>query len=138
MMTDTWINQLKENGYRLTEARRAVIDTIQNSIRALTPVEVFDLARKKYSALGLVSVYRTLEKLEELHLVQRVHQPQGCQAFIAESGGHEHMLLCQNCGRVTFFEGDDLDALISSISKKTGYQINEHWLQLFGLCQSCQ
>ena len=53
MMTDTWLNQLKENGYRLTEARRAVIDTIQNSIRALTPVEVFDLARKKYSALGL-------------------------------------------------------------------------------------
>ena len=137
-MNDTWINQLKENGYRLTEARRAVIDIIQNSIRALTPVEVFDLARKKYSALGLVSVYRTLEKLEELHLIQRVHQPQGCQAFISESSGHEHLLLCQNCGRVTFFEGDDLDALISSISKKTGYKIHEHWLQLFGLCQSCQ
>jgi Fur family ferric uptake transcriptional regulator len=138
MTTTEWLTQLQENGYRLTEARRAVIETIQTSTRALSPVEVFDMARKKYSTLGLVSVYRTLEKLEELHLVQRVHQPQGCQAFIAAGNGHQHLLLCQNCGRVTFFEGDDLDTLINSISKKTGYQIHEHWLQLFGLCQSCQ
>jgi Fur family transcriptional regulator, ferric uptake regulator len=138
MTNDLWLSQLQENGYRLTEARRAVIETVQKSTRALTPVEVFDMARKKYPALGLVSVYRTLEKLAELHLIQRVHQPQGCQAFIAESSGHEHLLLCQNCGRVAFFEGDDLDTLINTISKRTGYQIREHWLQLFGLCQSCQ
>jgi Fur family transcriptional regulator, ferric uptake regulator len=138
MTATEWITQLQENGYRLTEARRAVIETIQTSTRALSPVEVFDMARKKYAALGLVSVYRTLEKLEELHLVQRVHQPQGCQAFISASHGHQHLLLCQNCGQVTFFEGDDLDALIKTIAKKTGYQIREHWLQLFGLCQACQ
>ena len=138
MTADTWLTQLQENGYRLTEARRAVVETVQKSTRALTPVEVFDMARKKYHSLGLVSVYRTLEKLEELHLVQRVHQPQGCQAFIAESRRHEHLLLCQNCGQVTFFEGDDLDTLIKTISNKTGYLIREHWLQLFGLCQACQ
>lgn len=138
MTTDLWLNQLQENGCRITGARRAVVETVQASTRALTPVEVFDMARKKYRALGLVSVYRTLEKLEELHLIQRVHQPQGCQAFISASHGHEHLILCQNCGRVTFFDGDDLDALIKSISKKTGYQIGEHWLQLFGLCQVCQ
>lgn len=138
MSADTWLSQLQENGYRLTEARRAVVETVQNSTRALSPVEVFDTARKKYPALGLVSVYRTLEKLEELHLVQRVHQPQGCHAFISASNGHQHLLLCQNCGQVTFFEGDNLDALIQSISQKTGYQIREHWLQLFGLCQACR
>ena len=138
MTTDPWLTQLQENGCRLTGARRAVVETVQNSTRALTPVEVFDMARKKYRALGLVSVYRTLEKLEELHLIQRVHQPQGCQAFISASHGHEHLLLCQNCGQITFFEGDDLEALIEAISKKTGYQVSEHWLQLFGLCQACQ
>src|SRR5919106_700797 len=121
MISDRWLMQLQENGYRLTEARRAVVEIVQSSTRALIPVEIFEKARKKYRAIGLVSVYRTLEKLEELHLIQRVHQPQGCQAFIAESKGHEHLLLCENCGQVTFFEGDDLDALITSISKKTGY-----------------
>jgi Fe2+ or Zn2+ uptake regulation protein len=138
MTATDWLTQLQENGYRLTEARRAVIETVQASQRALTPVEVFDIAREQYPALGLVSVYRTLEKLEELHLIQRVHQPQGCQAFISASEGHQHLLLCQNCGKVTFFEGDDLSALFQSISKKTGYQIREHWLQLFGLCEACQ
>jgi Fe2+ or Zn2+ uptake regulation protein len=139
MNTDpSWLAQLQKNGYRITGARRAVIETVQNSPHALSPVEVFDLAREKYHALGLVSVYRTLEKLEELHLIQRVHQPQGCQAFVSASHGHEHLLLCQNCGQIAFFEGDDLDALIQAISKKTGYEIREHWLQLFGLCQACR
>jgi Fe2+ or Zn2+ uptake regulation protein len=138
MASEIWLSQLQEHGYRLTQARRAVVEVIQKSRYALTPVQVFDTARKKYSALGLVTVYRTLEKLEELHLIQRVHQPQGCQAFIAASHGHEHLLLCQNCGQVTFFAGDDLETLIAAISAKTGYQIHDHWLQLFGFCQDCK
>jgi Fur family transcriptional regulator, ferric uptake regulator len=138
MSAENWLAQLQKHGYRLTEARRAVVEVIQKSTYALTPVQVFDRARKKYAALGLVSVYRTLEKLEELNLIQRVHQPEGCQAFIAAGHGHEHLLLCQNCGQVTFFKGDDLDALIGTIAKKTRYQIREHWLQLFGLCQNCK
>lgn len=138
MTSETWLTQLQENGYRLTEARRAVVDTVASTNRVLTPLEVFDLARAVYPALGLVTVYRTLEKLEELRLIQRVHQPQGCQAFTAASQTHQHLLLCKKCGRVKFFEGDDLDALIAALAKKTGYQIQEHWLQLFGLCQDCK
>ncbi len=138
MSAEPWLTQLQENGYRLTNARRAVVETVQRSTRALTPLEVYDMARKKYRALGLVTVYRTLEKLEELHIIQRVHQPMGCQAFISASSGHQHLLLCQNCGQASLFEGDDLDGLIRSIARKTGYQITEHWLQLFGLCQECR
>jgi Fe2+ or Zn2+ uptake regulation protein len=138
MSAQQWLAQLHTNGYRLTEARRAVVETVARSSRALTPLQVYDRARKAYHALGLVSVYRTLEKLEEMHLVQRVHQPQGCQAFIAAGHGHQHMLLCQRCGRVTFFEGDDLDKLIGSLAVRTGYRIREHWLQLFGLCARCK
>ena len=138
MTTEIWLTQLQENGYRLTKARGAVVETVEKSNRALTPVEVYDMARKKYRALGLVTVYRTLEKLEELHLVQRVHQAVGCQAFISACQGHQHLLLCQNCGQATFFEGDDIDPLIKSVAKKTGYEIKEHWLQLFGLCENCR
>ena len=138
MSAKLWLAQLHENGYRITKARGAVVEIVETSNRALTPVEVYDMARKKYRALGLVTVYRTLEKLEELPLIQRVHQPMGCQAFISAGHGHQHLLLCQNCGQVEFFEGDDLDVLSKSIAKKTGYQINEHWLQLFGLCAACR
>jgi Fur family ferric uptake transcriptional regulator len=138
MFVETWLTQLNENGYRLTRARRAVIQAVASSARAVTPLQVYDAARKTDRRIGLVSVYRTLEKLEELGLVQRVHQPAGCQAFIAAGEGHQHLLLCERCGRVTFFEGDDLDPLIGSISRKSGYQIHRHWLQLFGLCRDCR
>ena len=138
MNTESWLTQLQQSGYRLTGARRAVVDVIQRSSQALTPVQVFDRARKKDRELGLVSVYRTLEKLEELGLVQRVHQPRGCQAFIGAGVGHQHLLLCQECGEVTLFEGDHLDGLIKSVAERTGYQIKEHWLQLFGLCENCR
>lgn len=138
MSAETWLNELQQNGYRLTEARKAVVEIVVKSSRALTPLEVFDTARAAYPALGLVTVYRTLEKLEELHLIQRVHQPQGCQAFISASQGHQHLLLCQRCGKVAFFEGDDLDGFMDNVSGKTGYKIKEHWLQLFGLCKDCQ
>ncbi len=138
MSAETWLSALSAHGYRLTSARRAVVEIIAGSPRAQTPLEVFDSARAAHPELGLVSVYRTLEKLEELHLVQRVHQPEGCQAFISANQGHQHLLLCQKCGLVTFFEGDNLDNLIASIAEKTGYQIQEHWLQLFGLCEKCR
>ncbi|HEX2698542.1 MAG TPA: Fur family transcriptional regulator [Anaerolineales bacterium] len=138
MTTNPWLIQLQENGYRLTGARRAVVEIVAASERALTPVEVFDAAREDYPALGLVTVYRTLEKLEELGLIQRVHQTKGCQAFITAGAGHQHLLLCSNCGQTTLFEGDDLDSFMQTVARKTGYKINEHWLQLFGLCENCR
>ena len=138
MIADLWIGQLKNHGYRLTGARNAVVETVADAEQALTPLEVFDLARRKYAALGLVTVYRTLEKLEELKLVQRVHQPAGCQAFIAASKGHQHLLLCQSCGQAIYIDGDDLDPLIDKLSRQTGFRIDEHWLQFFGLCMNCK
>ena len=138
MAIKSWLTQLQDNGYRLTGARQAVVEIIAASQRALTPVEVYDAARDQYPALGLVTVYRTLEKLEELGLIQRVHQPKGCQAFITAGKGHQHLLLCNKCGRTILFDGDDIDQFIKSVAKKTGYRITEHWLQLFGLCENCK
>lgn len=137
MTTDTWLVKLRENGCRLTEGRRAVVDVIQRSTRALTPIEVFDRARESYRALGLVSVYRTLEALEEQGLVQRVHQPGGCNAYLPHAEGHQHLIICQECGRAEYFEGDDLDAFFERVAGEHGYTVKEHWLQLFGVCSAC-
>lgn len=138
MTAELWLTQLKDNGYRLTEARKAVVETVADTRHALTPVEVFDRARAASPGLGLVTVYRTLEKLEELGLIQRVHQTHGCQAFISSGSGHEHLLLCTKCGTAVRFSGDKLEPLISAISRQTGYRVEEHWLQLFGVCKNCR
>jgi len=138
--TVEWLDRLQANGYRLTEPRRAVVETIAASQYVLSPFDVFELARHRYPRLGLVTVYRTIEKLEELELVQRVHQPSGCQAFVAACKGHQHLLICQRCGRVEFFSGDSerMEPLIAEVGRESGFQIEDHWLQLFGQCEICQ
>ncbi len=135
-----WLRQLEAKGYRLTAPRRAVVEIVALSQQVLTPFDIFEQAKPTYSKLGLVTVYRTLDKLEELDLVQRVHQPSGCQAFIAAFSGHQHMLICQGCGRVEFFSGDNdqIEILMSHVGEACGYQVQSHWLQLFGVCKHCQ
>lgn len=137
-LNNAWLESLQDSGYRLTAPRKAIVAIIANSRRALDAIEIFDLGRVEHPRLGLVTVYRTLEKLEQLDLVQRVHQHEGCNMYIRAPQGHEHLLLCKACGQMEYFRGDDLSELIEETSRKSGYQIQEHWLQLFGVCNSCQ
>lgn len=135
---DRWLALLEEKGGRITGPRRVIVDLLAGSERALTPVEVFDQARMRYPKMGLVTVYRTLELLEELGLVERVHQEDGCHTYLRAAQGHEHLVLCTSCGRAVFFHGDDLSGLIQKISLESGFIIQGHWLQLQGLCRTCQ
>ncbi len=134
-----WLERIQANGYRLTDPRRAVVEIIASSERVLSPYEVYELARERYPKIGLVTVYRTVEKLEQLDLIQRVHQPSGCQAFVAAFSGHQHLLICEGCGRVEFFsgEGERMEALMASVGRESGFHIRDHWLQLFGRCSEC-
>jgi Fe2+ or Zn2+ uptake regulation protein len=133
-----WLDRLKESGYRLTRARKAVVEVLATSQQALNAVDIYDSAKVIYPSLGLVSVYRTLEKLEAMGLIQRVHHPDGCQAFIAGFSGHQHLIICKKCGKIEYFEGDNLGSLLDRVAVESGYQVQEHWLQLFGLCKVCQ
>ncbi len=133
-----WLQALRQSGYRLTAARRAVVRVLAESAHTLTPAEIHRAGQRFYPALGLVSVYRTLEKLEELGLVQRVHQADGCNTYYPSADGHQHVLLCRRCRQVVFFSGDDLDALVGQLQAETGFRIEWHWLQLFGLCAACR
>jgi Fe2+ or Zn2+ uptake regulation protein len=133
-----WLNCLKNSGYRLTGPRRSVVEILADSNHALNAAQIYDLARQHYTSIGLMSVYRTLDKLEQLNLIQRVHQPGGCHAYIAAFTGHQHLLVCQECARINFFEGDRLESLFEKVAKDSGFDIKDHWLQLFGMCADCK
>ena len=133
-----WLARLQACGYRLTGPRRAIVKIMANSQRTLGPLDIFDLGRKQYPGLGLVTVYRTLEKLEDLHLVERVHQPDGCHTYLRATNGHQHILLCVSCGQAEYFSGDDLSPLIQNIADRSGFEIKDHLLQLFGICSACR
>jgi Fur family transcriptional regulator, ferric uptake regulator len=133
-----WLKCLQENGYRLTAPRQTVVEIIASSQHVLSPLDVYEKARSYYPKIGLVTVYRTVEKLEELDLIQRVHQPSGCHAFTGGFSGHEHLLICEKCGRVAYFEGDKIDALLANVESESGFKVHDHWFQLFGVCSDCQ
>jgi Fe2+ or Zn2+ uptake regulation protein len=132
-----WLGRLIESGYRVTAKIQAIVEIITRSERALDAVAIFDKVRQEYPGLGLVTVYRTLQKLEELGLVQRLHQENGCNMVLRATQGHEHFLVCSNCGKVVYFSGDDLHKFTEQIASQTGFTIQAHWLQLFGLCSVC-
>jgi Fe2+ or Zn2+ uptake regulation protein len=132
-----WLQQLQGHGYRLTRSRQAVVETLTHAGQSLTPADIYETGRGRHKRLGLVTVYRTLEALEELGLVQRVHRPDGCHAYVPAFQGHQHLLLCQSCGRVEVFKGDDLVEFARRLEGESGFEIREHWLQFFGLCEDC-
>ena len=138
MTAQSWLTQLKENGYRLTNARKAVIEAVAGTTLALNPLDVYEQAKAGCPGLGLVTVYRTLEKLEELGLIQRVHQPDGCNAYLPHADGHQHLIICQQCGKAEYFEGDDMNAFFERVAGEHGFTVSEHWLQLFGTCSDCE
>ena len=134
---ERWLTLLEEKGGRLTGPRKVIVELMVNSERALSPIDVFDQARIEYPKMGLVTVYRTLEFLHELGLVERVHQTDGCHMYLRSAHGHEHIMLCSRCGRAVYFSGDDISSLIQRVSNDSGFLVQEHWLQLSGLCKSC-
>jgi len=139
MTAQSWLTQLQSNGYRLTNARKAVVETVAKTASALNPLEVYEQAKSTCPSLGLVSVYRTLEKLEELNLIQRVHQPNGCNAYLPHADGHQHLIICHRCGKAEYFDGkEDMDAFFGRVADEHGFTIKEHWLQLFGTCSECE
>ena len=135
---ETWLEQLQDSGSRITSPRRAIVSILANSNQALEAVEIFDLSRADHPRMGLVTVYRTLETLEEMGLVQRVHQVEGCHLYLRAPQGHEHILVCKSCRRTDYFSGDDLSELIETTSRNSGYRIEDHWLQFVGLCARCK
>jgi len=136
---ENWKEVLTEAGCRVTAPRCTIMHILSETEVPLSPQEIFEQGQAAHPNLGLVTVYRTLELFEDLKLVYRVHLKENCHGYLTTTPGHRHLLICQQCGRAVEFVGeDDLDGLIARVEAKTGFQVHEHLLQLFGKCPACQ
>jgi len=133
-----WEHKLRKSGRRLTAPRRAILKVISESDHPLTPVEIYDQARSIEPNLGLVTVYRTIEKLENLHLVDRIHHVGQCQTIFRGTSGHQHLLTCTRCGASVYFDGLEAETRFQDIGRSKGFKVSGHWLQVYGLCRQCQ
>jgi Fur family ferric uptake transcriptional regulator len=134
-----WEQCLSDAGCRVTAPRRAVMQVLQETSAPLQPQEILEQGRRVHGTLGLVTVYRTLALLTELNLVRRVHRENGCHGYVVTSPGHCHHVICQRCGGAAEFSGgDDIHTLVGCVEATTGYRVDDHLLQLFGLCPDCR
>jgi len=134
-----WIGALRDHGYRVTGPRKLVMEIITSSAMALTPREIYEASLKKDRSVGIASVYRTVDMLTELELVEHIHQPGGCHGIWPVLKGHNHHLVCSGCGQVQVIPGQEgIARYIEKVEHLTGYRVDEHLLQFFGLCTACK
>ena len=144
-----WQGRLRGCGYRLTMSRQVILDILNKTSKHLSAEEVYLAARKVYPAIGLTTIYRTLEILVDMGSVFKSDFGDGRARYelIASQNKkehHHHHLVCTNCNRVvdyTDFIDKELELLKKTekgLSRKYNFKINSHLIQFYGLCDKCQ
>ena len=129
---------LRQQGYKLTPQRRVVIQAITSNRERLTPTAIYEKVHLDQPNIGLVTIYRTLSILTRLKLICELRAGVNCRSYTISAPGHHHHLICSDCGKVVDFPGCKLEEAQQSLSRQTGFRINDHRLEFIGLCQACQ
>jgi Fur family ferric uptake transcriptional regulator len=131
---------LRRAGYRSGGARSAVIELLARQDCCLTAQEIFDGLRAEGRAVGIASVYRALDLLTGLKLVQRLDMGEGVARFepAHADGEHHHHLVCDRCGAVEAFEDAELETALGRLAGRHGYEVDGHDVVLRGLCPACR
>ncbi|MGD0353832.1 MAG: Fur family transcriptional regulator [Dehalococcoidia bacterium] len=129
---------LRENGYKLTPQRHIVLKVIASSNDLLTPDSILEKSRQEDPSLGRVTVYRTLEVLNKLSLVCKVHSEGRCGSYMMKRPTeHHHHLVCSGCGKAVDITNCSLIDIEKKLSQESGFEIKGHLLEFYGLCHDC-
>jgi Fur family ferric uptake transcriptional regulator len=138
-----WIERaeatLAEAGHKRGGARRALLELLDAQTCALTAVEIESALDEAERRVSRASVYRILEELEGLRLVQRVETGQAMVRYerVCSQEEHHHHLVCEGCGLVMPFSDEALEQAIASLSRRVPLTVSEHEIVLRGSCSSC-
>lgn len=133
--------RMQEEGHRSSLPRASVLELIARQDCVLTVQEIVDQLRAAERPVGIATVYRTLELLETLKLIQRLDVGGGSTRYEAALPGgahHHHHLVCDRCGRVTPFEDEELERAINQLAGRLDYSVGEHDVILKGSCPACE
>jgi len=138
--TDHARDLLKDRGFSRGGAREAVIEYLGGQHCAASAQEIHDALRREGRAIGIASVYRSLDALHNLQLVQRFDAGHGEGRYeaVAPTGEHHHHLVCDECERIMPFEDPALERAIDKLAERVPYAIAGHDVVLHGRCPDCQ
>ncbi len=133
--------KLQKNDYKLTPQREIILQTFtDNTDQHLSAEDVYGLVKAKHPEIGLATIYRTLDLLAELQVLQKLNFGDGRSRyeFNDKEVHHHHHLICLGCGIVAEFSEDLLEKLEQAISNHNGFKITDHELKFYGYCHDCQ
>lgn len=133
-----FVTALERAGYRVTEPRRDVARLIAGRSGHFAAADLVADARQRHLGVGRATVFRTLDVLSDLGVVERIELPNGDHAYLACAPVHHHHVVCSSCGRSRDVDDAGLASVVRDVARRTGYRIDEHRLELFGLCEACQ
>jgi Fur family ferric uptake transcriptional regulator len=135
-MPDELADRLRGSGYRLTPQRQLILRAVEELHHA-TPDEVLAHVRSQASAVNASTVYRTLEVLEELGLIRHAHLSDRAPTYHSTSEPEHIHLVCRKCQRVRSVEPEVATALVATLSRDHGFEIDVGHLAVFGRCVEC-
>lgn len=132
------VEALDRAGHRRTAPRVAVVELVAAREGHFTAGALVDEARRLRPAIGRATVFRTLDLLASLGLVERVDLPGGEHAYVVCEAAHHHHAICTVCGRAEDVDEAGLAEVLERIAERTGFLVATHRLELFGLCPACR
>jgi Fur family ferric uptake transcriptional regulator len=134
---EPFVAALDGAGHRVTEPRRAVARLIAGRAGHFTAADLVADARGRRLGIGRATVFRALDLFAELGVVERLDLPSGDHAYVTCEPAHHHHVICSSCGRTADVDDAGLQAVTSEIARRTGFRIDTHRLEMFGLCPDC-
>lgn len=137
--TERATDALRVAGHRSGGARATVIAYLAGQDCCLSAQEIFDGVRA-VRPVGIASIYRALELLVELRLVQKVDLGGGVARYerVAGHDHHHHHVVCDDCGKVEPFSDERLETAMASLAGTLGYALDGHDVVLRGACADCR
>lgn len=135
------MNQLKDElsarGYRLTPQRQLVLAAV-GELGHATPEDVHAWVVERASGVNISTVYRTLELLEELGLVNHAHLSHGAPTYHAADQPEHIHLICRDCGKVTEVAPRIVAPMLDALESAHGFVADVGHLTVFGSCEDCR
>ena len=132
------LEQVRASGGRVTRSRVAVLQALDQAEGPLQPEQIRQRASAGCPSIGLVTVYRALALLVDLGQARRLHLSDGSHAYVRATLEHSHHLVCRRCQTAVEVPGaEDLASWMTGVAAQTGFRIEEHALELTGVCPEC-
>ena len=128
------MDRLAEAGGRRTASRQAIIEVIVEAGSHLTAEEIADQVHARFPSVNLSTVYRTLDALTDLGIVDHVHFGHGRAVYHRTDEAHQH-LVCEECGAVEEFPVARLRAVPRVLDRDFGFEVDRRHFAIVGRCR---